>query len=211
MICTKLTAGSRVMAAAFGFVMVAAAASAAVFNIPDGDVAALKNAIAAANNNNENDIINLAAGGDYVLTVVDHTTTGGPTGLPAFGADNGNIVTINGNGAAIARSSAAGTPEFRILEVGDGNADVTVETCSSPTENSSVHQSGAGILNLEGRITLVGCTLSGNNAGLAGGGLANATFSPQGLSRLIASNCTISGNTAPRGAGVSNQSFGNAG
>ncbi|MFN2477336.1 MAG: hypothetical protein ABR526_13465 [Chthoniobacterales bacterium] len=57
------------------------AVQAATFNIADGDVAALKNAIAAANSNGADDIINLAAGGTYTLTAVDNTTSG-PNGLP---------------------------------------------------------------------------------------------------------------------------------
>jgi hypothetical protein len=44
------------------------AARAAVFNIPDGNVAALKNAILAANGNGQADVINLAANGTYTLT-----------------------------------------------------------------------------------------------------------------------------------------------
>ena len=210
MIGTKLTAGSRGTAVAFCLVMVAAAASAAVFDIPNGDVAALKNAIVAANSNNQNDIINLAPGGDYVLTTVDHTTNG-PTGLPAFRADSGNLVTINGNGAALVRSSANGTPEFRVLELSP-KADLTLRNLIvSNGRLISPPEGGAGIANLEGRLTLVSCTLSGNNAGASGGGVANAAFDPQGISRLIASNCTFSGNTASSGGGVMNQSSGNLG
>ena len=110
MIRTKLTAGSRIMAAAFGLVMVAAA-SAHVFNIPDGDVAALKNAIVVSNNNNQNDIIDLAPGGNYVLTAVDHTANGA-TGLPAFVSDSGNLVTIEGNGATIAQVAPPALQSF---------------------------------------------------------------------------------------------------
>ena len=45
---------------------------AATFNIPDGDVTALKAALAAANTNGQADIINLATGGTYTLTAIDN-------------------------------------------------------------------------------------------------------------------------------------------
>jgi hypothetical protein len=53
---------------------------AATFDIADGDVAALKNAIITANTNSEADTINLAVGGHYVLTAIDNFTHG-PSGL----------------------------------------------------------------------------------------------------------------------------------
>ena len=46
-------------------------AQAAVFTIPAGDVAALINAVNAANGNGEEDTIHLAAG-TYTLTAVDN-------------------------------------------------------------------------------------------------------------------------------------------
>ena len=158
--------------------MVAAAASAAVFDIPNGDVVALKNAIAAANGNNQNDIINLAPGGDYLLTVVNHTTNG-PTGLPAFEADSGNLVTINGNGASIARSSDAGTPEFRILDLSE-NADLTLRNLLVTNGRLSPPEGGAGILNLEGRLTLVSSRSVGTTPDIQAVALPTSPSTPRG-------------------------------
>ena len=50
--------------------------SAAVFQIPAGDVPALIAAINAANANGEQNVINLEAG-TYTLTIVDNNTLGG--------------------------------------------------------------------------------------------------------------------------------------
>ena len=88
--------------------------AAATFNIPDGNVTALVNAIISADTNNQDDTINLASNGAYIIMAPDH----GYDGLPAIEIDNSHNVTINGNGATIMRSSASGTLDFRILTVG---------------------------------------------------------------------------------------------
>src|SRR3954451_5733007 len=93
------------------------AAHSAVFNIPDGDVAALKNAMSVANANGEADVINLAVNGDYILTDADNSING-PNGLPLVKDDTSGLdLTVNGNGATIERSAAPGTPVFRILQL----------------------------------------------------------------------------------------------
>ena len=53
----------------------------------------------------------------YTLAAVDNTTDGA-TGLPVIAA-NDNL-TILGNGDTIERSSASGTPAFRLLDVARG-------------------------------------------------------------------------------------------
>src|SRR4051812_28347955 len=56
------------------------------------------------------------AGGDNTITLTDHTTfTLTAAALPVI-AVNDNL-TIVGNGDTIARSTAAGTPAFRLFEV----------------------------------------------------------------------------------------------
>src|ERR1043165_10028604 len=74
----------------------------ATFNIANGDVAGLINAINTVNTNNDNDTINLAAGGSYILTGTDNVTNG-PTGLPVLTKDGsgttGHTLTIDGHGA----------------------------------------------------------------------------------------------------------------
>jgi hypothetical protein len=96
---------------------------AAEFNVAAGNVAELIVAINDANANPGADTINLAAASTYTLTA----TNDGDNGLPVITSE----ITINGNGATIARSSAVGTPNFRIFRVAaDGNLtlnDLTVE------------------------------------------------------------------------------------
>src|SRR6516164_5182454 len=55
----------------------------------------------------------------YVLTSVDNTKDGA-TGLPII--KNGVNLTIVGNDDTIERSTAAGTPAFRLLDVGGGGS-----------------------------------------------------------------------------------------
>src|SRR5262249_25132916 len=66
------------------------------------------------------DIITLTAGATYTLTAVNNTTYGpnglsdGPNGLPVITDSYG--LTIVGQGATVERSTATGTPAFRLLE-----------------------------------------------------------------------------------------------
>src|SRR6266508_147517 len=82
-------------------------AYAAGFTIGCGDSAGL---IAAINTTNSAgaDTITLAAGCTYTLTAVNNNGVNGPNGLPVLAG----ALTINGNGATIARSAAVGTPQF---------------------------------------------------------------------------------------------------
>ena len=137
--------------------------NAAEFDVDAGDVAGLIAAINTANGNGEADTINLAAGGTYTLTVADN----GDNGLPVITSE----ITINGNGATIARSSAVGTPNFRIFRVAaDGNLtlnDLTVENGFASLSN------GGGISNDEGTLTITNSTLASNRADGSGGGIYN--------------------------------------
>jgi hypothetical protein len=62
----------------------------------------------------------------YTLTAVDNTTDGA-TGLPVIHA--GDNLTIVGNGDTIERSTASGTPAFRLLDVAAGAtlADISLQ------------------------------------------------------------------------------------
>src|ERR1700720_4119947 len=91
---------SAMLTAALMF-LATASARAATFNISDGNVAALINAIKTANNNRQNDTIELAANGTYSLTA----SYSGSDGLPIIGPDGGKTLTIHGNGATIQGSS----------------------------------------------------------------------------------------------------------
>ncbi len=77
--------------------------------VPAGDTARLIEVITCANGTLANDVINLTSGSTYTLTVVNTNSTGLP---PIVTAATAGTLTINGNGATIARSSAGGTPNF---------------------------------------------------------------------------------------------------
>ena len=80
----------------------------------------------------------------YVLTAVNNTTYGA-TGLPIIAA-NDNL-TIVGNGDTIERSTAAGTPDFRLLCVA-GGASLTLENLTlqgGMLEAQDQVNAGAGI------------------------------------------------------------------
>jgi hypothetical protein len=108
----------------------------------------------------------------YVLTAVDNTTDGA-TGLPVIKA-NDNL-TILGNGDTISRSTATGTPAFRLFDVA-GGASLTLQ---NPTVQgglalgSGVSAEGGGIYN-QGTLDLNGVTVQNNIAqgqrGLSGFG-----------------------------------------
>jgi hypothetical protein len=94
--------------------------------VPAGYTAAniddLIRAINAANQTAQADTITLAAGTSFTLTAADnYAYTDGVTGLPVIAATGGNL-TIIGNGDAIERSTATGTPAFRLFDVAAGGS-----------------------------------------------------------------------------------------
>src|SRR5262249_39359026 len=75
----------------------------AIFNVAAGDVPGLIAALDKANKNGQVDIINLAPGAPYTLTAPGPSPLAGARGLTML-ADGGNLLTLNGNGATIARA-----------------------------------------------------------------------------------------------------------
>ncbi|HEY3837209.1 MAG TPA: CSLREA domain-containing protein [Bryobacteraceae bacterium] len=171
----------------------------ATFTIADGDVTNLKSALAITSVDGEDDTINLAANGTYTLTAVDNVTANGPNGLPAIEKDGHNL-TINGNGATIARSTTVGTPTFRILEV-VGNASINNLILQSGAATGNGSAGGGGIFNGSGTLSLQGCTFSGNTTGTisyqGGGALRN-----QGGTVNVTS-CSFNNNSAVATGGES--------
>lgn len=174
-------------------------ATAAIFNIPDGDVAALKNAITLANTNDQADIINLAANGTYSLTAVDNIING-PNGLPPLKDDvAGPDLTVNGNGATIQRSSNAGTPEFRIMQV---DVDSAVDLRGLIIVNGAGTGAfpayrGAGILVTSATLSLTNCTLLGHVAREGA-----AIYSSR--SQLTLTGCAVEENQAEHAGAIFN-------
>ena len=112
---------------------------------------------------------------------------------------NGNLV-ITGPGSdllTIRRSSAGGTPDFRIFNI-SASQSVSISGLTITNGNAVGAPGanfGAGILN-NGTLNLSNCLVTGNNASASGGGITNA-------GNLRLNNTTVSNNTAPNGAGIS--------
>ena len=129
-------------------------------------------------------------------------------------AINKNL-TIQGPGAnllSVQRSTAGGTPNFRIFNIGSG-LTVTLDRltiANGKVSNDSGNASGGGIYNTNSQLTITNSTLSGNSvssgaANGSGGGIYNYGGT------LTVSNSTISGNSAggdgADGGGIYNTSF----
>lgn len=158
------------------------------------------------------DTIELPAG-TYTLTLVNNVNSGG-NGLPQVTS----AITINGHGSTITRSTAAGTPEFRIANVVPGGDltlnDLTISngllTTSSPAgglrswgvltlnrcivENNSTAGNGGGISQGSGATLVLNDTVvQHNHAGNQGGGVMS------GESSAVLNNSFIQDNTATGG------------
>jgi hypothetical protein len=133
-------------------------------------VADLIAAINAANAAGGSNTITLTAPtmSPYVLTAVDNSTDG-PTGLPVISgggkkgaADN---LTIVGNGDAIERSTASGTPDFRLFDVALGASltlnNLTLQGGHELGSGSSAE--GGGLFN-QGTLVLSAVTVQNNGA-----------------------------------------------
>jgi fibronectin-binding autotransporter adhesin len=132
-----------------------------------------------------------------VLTTVDHTGNTGAVGLPVLGSDyngsNSHTLVINGNGARIMRSTAPGTPEFRLLRV--LNFSGSAVTISRVTfTNGRLLNGDGGAIHTNGLLILNECTIR-NNSAAGGGGIFNHIRTAE------LNYCTIANNTALNGSG----------
>ena len=178
-----------------------------------GTVADLIHDINLANAAGGSNTITLSAApsAPYTLTAVDNTTDGA-TGLPVIaGGDN---LTIVGNGDTIGRSTASGTPAFRLFDVA-GGAALTLEglTLQNGLASGSGVSAQGGAIYTQGALTLNGVTVQNNTAqgvngtqgvnGGAGGNGGDAfgggVYVAAGTATLT--NDTLSGNTAQGGGG----------
>jgi hypothetical protein len=123
--------------------------------------------------------ITLAPGRTFTLTAVNNTTDG-PTGLPVIAANNN--LTIRGNGATIARSTAPGTPAFRLFDVAPGAAltleDLTLANGQAIADPASNGCGGAVLVAAGASLTVKRSAFVGNRVvgGDGGGGLGGFGF-----------------------------------
>jgi hypothetical protein len=127
-----------------------------------GTVADLIADINAANTGGGSNTITLVAGTTFTLTAVDNTTDGA-TGLPVIAAND--TLTIVGKGDTIQRSTASGTPAFRLFDVASGSSltlqSLTVQ--NGRAQGNGVPAEGGALLN-RGSLTLNGVTVQNNVA-----------------------------------------------
>ncbi len=189
----RLSATAAVLVvAALGSAAVATPALAATVPCTASD---LISAISTANGSGGT--VTLTSGCVYTLTAVNNTTDGGGVGLPVI---SGNV-TVQGNGATITRSTASGTPVFRIFDVSSsGSLTLSSLTVSNGLANNG-QQGGGGIFS-HGTLTISGSTFTGNSApassGTSGGGINNS-------GTLNVSTSTFTGNTGQEGGAIFNQ------
>lgn len=208
----RLTAIILCLIALFAEPAPAAHAATITVNDTDGGTGGpgckLRDAITAANTNTATggctagdsgaDIIELPNGVIITLTVVDNGGgTVEATGLPLIITD----ITINGNNSTIQRSSAGGTPNFRILKINSlGNLvldNVTLSNGRSADGGGSSAGMGGAISNFN-ILTLNNSTVNGNRTGDGstgglGGGIASTYI-------MTITNSTISDNTTGVGS-----------
>lgn len=146
-------------------------------------------AMDAANLTAEADTILLAPATTFTLTEVNNTTNGA-TGLPTIAT--GEDLTVLGNGAIVERSTASGTPAFRLLDVAVG-ASLTLENA---TLQGGVSFRPGGAIYSQGTLKLKGVTVQNNVArndfsstAALGGGIFSA-------GSLTLENCTVRNNQA---------------
>ncbi|HYX29181.1 MAG TPA: CSLREA domain-containing protein [Pyrinomonadaceae bacterium] len=168
-----------------------------VVNPSDG-LCTLREAITAANTNTASGAVagECAAGSSSVADTIDLTGVTGTINLPAVLPDLNSDMTINGPGAnqlTIMRSTAAGTPNFRVFFI---QSAVNVSLVGLTISGGSPIGNGGGLINL-GSLSLTNVTISGNSVTTAsrGGGI----FSNGGA--LTLTNSTVSGNKVINGGG----------
>jgi hypothetical protein len=114
----------------------------------------------------------------YTLAAVDNTTDGA-TGLPVIAAKDN--LTILGNGDTIERSSASGTPAFRLFDVTSG-ASLTLQnmTLQGGLANGAGVLADGGAIYNQGTLDLSGVTVQNNSAiganGQGNGSVPSAAF-----------------------------------
>lgn len=172
-----------------------------VTNGTDG-LCTLREAIAAANTDTASGL----AMGECVAgsgeDIISFTTSGTITLLTAL-PDLSTSISINGPGAnllTVQRSTATGTPNFRIFNV---SSSITATISGLTISGGRSNLSGAGVSN-GGTLTLARVTITNNTAELGlghGGGVSNT-------GDLTLTHSTVSGNTGGvGGGGISNSNL----
>ena len=90
----------------------------------------------------------------------------------------------------------SGSHESRVFQI-DSGVTASISGLTITGGLITGHGNGGGVANF-GTATLTNCTISGNSAGLRGGGLYNSGAT----ARATLNDCTVSGNSARQGGGI---------
>jgi len=178
----------------------------------------LISAINSANTSGGATTITLASGATFDFTSANNSTNG-PNALPVI---TGNI-TIVGNGDTIERSTAAGTPAFRLFDVANGvsleggpPSEISRLTLQNLTLQGGLAQGSGtsaegGAIYDQGNLTLDSVTVrnntaQGSNGGNGGNGLGGGLYVASGTVSLnndtLQNNHAVGGNGGYGGNGV---------
>jgi hypothetical protein len=141
----------------------------------------------------------------YVLKAVNNSTDG-PTGLPVISKKDS--LTIIGNGDTIERSTASGTPAFRLFDVASGGSltleKLTLQNGLAQQARATGFSADGGAINNQGTLVLSGVTVQFNTASGSRGNAAGGGIWSNG-SLTLENSCLVQGNSAVAGVdGVSN-------
>ncbi|MBV6393172.1 MAG: hypothetical protein KPEEDBHJ_02408 [Anaerolineales bacterium] len=165
----------------------------------------LREAITNANNDDQSGSTDCAAGSgaDVITFAANYTITLGSQ-LPAVTSQ----ITITGNGAAntiVQANAAPNVATYRVFEVSaTGNLTLDGLTVRHGRCNGSCatnSNSGGGILNIGGTVTVTDSALSGNSAN-SGGGIYN-----NNNGTVAVTNSALSGNIAGYGGGIYSDNY----
>ncbi|GGO90342.1 hypothetical protein [Wenjunlia tyrosinilytica] len=177
------------------------------------DLTALVNAIDAANTAGGGSLA-LAPLCTYTLSTVDNDSVDGANGLPVITTN----ISITGALSTIERSSAPGTPDFRIFQIDPPDGNLTLTGVTVRNGRAEPGQIGGGIwLHDGGTLHVVNSTITnnvgsdsgggdiGNNTATAasgvGGGILNASTLNVTTSQLVDNTA---GGASSRGGGLFN-------
>jgi hypothetical protein len=191
---SRLVAGAAVAAPVLVGLAVAQTASAAPITC---SVPGLIAAINAANGAASGATVTLAAGCVYTLATANNPTDGG-TGLPVITGK----VTVQGNGATIARSGTA-TAAFRIFDVASAGR-LTLRSLTLRKGLADNGTEGGGAIFSRGALSVTSGKFTGNSAPATTGTSGGAINSSGPLTVTLS---TFSGNSGQEGGGIFNQSL----
>ncbi|MEP7358513.1 MAG: hypothetical protein ABI847_14795, partial [Anaerolineales bacterium] len=160
-----------------------------------GDTTGLVDAIHCANSSPGDETISLT-NSTYSLTAADNSVVG-PTGLPIIvDAATAGMLSIHGGGAAIVRSPAGGTPEFRLMAI-DVGGQLALDNLTLQNGRLSNHV-GGGIFS-QGALQVTNAHVVSNTA-FIGGGIMNAGLAANPGTVAISAT-TFASNTASSAGG----------